>query len=91
MVVGNNGSCDPAAETVLRSYGPTDFVLDATGDLDSVTTLSFNGRGILVNAIGGATALNFCPDDATSFGRQLTISPIGRVRVEEMLAADMGC
>lgn len=91
VVVGNNGSCDPAVETVLRTYGATGFVFDATGDLNAVTTLSFNGRGILVNVIGGATALNLCPGDPSEFGRQLSISPIGRVRVEEMLGSDMGC
>ncbi len=90
VVVGSNGSCDATAETVLRNYPATGFTFDATGDLDDVNTLSFNARGLLVNQIGGATNLDLCPD-TSAFGRRLTISPIGRVRVEEMTAGAMGC
>jgi type IV fimbrial biogenesis protein FimT len=80
VVVGDPGNC-PADDTVrLRSFpASTRSTLDAT-----VSTLTFNARGLLVGVAGDLT-FNLCDnDDDIDPGRAIRISPIGRVSAIEL-------
>ncbi len=75
VTAGNPGDC----ATPLRMFESTDKAsFNATGGLDGVSTLSYNGRGLLTLGAGGAVDL--CSDDSLQDpGRQLTLSVIGRI------------
>ncbi len=84
VAVGTPGSC---AGTVLRRFDAVDNVsLNAVGGLHTVSTLSFNARGLLVGGAGGS--IQVCGDDAGDpHGRSIAISVIGRTNSEDFTCA----
>ena len=81
IVAGNPGNC---TGTPLRRIGaPTAVTLDAIAGLEAIYTLSFNSRGLLVGAAGGAIQL--CSTDASVVnGRTLNVTPVGRTMAQEL-------
>jgi len=78
VVVGAPGNCNGA----LRVFPPLgDNTLDATGALDTLATLRFNPRGLLIGA--GAGDVDLCDPDVER-GRQVSISFIGRVSSQQL-------
>jgi type IV fimbrial biogenesis protein FimT len=80
VTVGNPGDCS----TPLRVFESTDkATFNANGGLDGVSTLSYNGRGLLT--LGAAGTVDLCSDDTLQDpGRQLTLSVIGRISSSEL-------
>ena len=84
VVPGNPGDC---AGALRRFDAPVRASFDGTGALDGVTTLSFNGRGLLT--LGQTGVLQLCSDDSLEDpGRQIDISMIGRVSTSELECPD---
>jgi len=79
VVAGNPGNCDAPLRTFV-AIG--DNTLNANGALDSLATLTFDGRGLLVS--GGAGTVDLC-DPADARGRRVDISLIGRVSSQELV------
>lgn len=79
VVVGNPGDC---AGVLLRRFDPIgNNTLNADGVLDSIGTLSFNARGLLIGL--GAGTVDLChPVEET--GRRISLSAIGRVSSNEL-------
>lgn len=72
------GNCNNA----LRTFAPLgDTTFDATGALDTVASVTFNSRGLLNGAAGGA--IDLCNPDE-DIGRRVTLSAIGRVSSAEL-------
>jgi len=82
VVVGNPGNCNAP---VLQMFDPLNgLTLDGTGALDTVGTISFNSRGMLVGALAGEIQL--CSTDADDDpGRTMFINLIGRVSISELI------
>jgi type IV fimbrial biogenesis protein FimT len=84
IVVGTPGNCTAP----LRVYDPVTLAtVDAQGDLDGVSTLSFNGRGLFTLGVNGQ--LDLCSNDTLEDpGRQLDISVIGRLNIANLDCPD---
>jgi type IV fimbrial biogenesis protein FimT len=82
VVAGNPGNCNAP---VLQMFDPlTDLTFNATGDLDSLGTLSFNSRGVLTGNLSGEVQL--CSTDVTvDPGRTVFINLIGRAAISELV------
>ena len=78
VVAGNPGNCDDPLRTFV-AIG--DNTLNANGALDSLATLTFDGRGLLVG--GGAGTVDLCAPTVDR-GRRIDISLIGRVASQEL-------
>jgi type IV fimbrial biogenesis protein FimT len=77
VVVGNPGNCPNDPTVTLRTFDSTgDNTLDAQNALDTLGTLTFDARGLLVGA--GAGNVDLC-DPTVDRGRQIEVSLIGRV------------
>ena len=71
------------ATTPLRTFVAIgDNALNANAALDSLATLTFDGRGLLVG--GGAGTVDLC-DPTDDRGRRVDISLIGRVSSQELV------
>ena len=84
VVLGNPGDCaDP-----LRLYDPAELAtINGQGNLDGVSTLSFNSRGLFT--LGASGQLDLCSTDTLEDpGRQLDISVIGRLNISELDCPD---
>ena len=81
VIAGNPGSC---GGTPLRQVeAPVGVTLDATGGLDSLYAISFNSRGVLLGANGGA--IQICSEDVdVETGRTLNVNAIGRTSPQEL-------
>lgn len=81
IVAGNPGNCN--GTPLRRVAAPTAVTLDAIGGLESIYTLSFNSRGLLVGAAGGA--IQICSTDVSVVnGRTLNVTPVGRTMAQEL-------
>jgi type IV fimbrial biogenesis protein FimT len=78
VVVGNPGDCADQLR-VFAAIG--DNTLNANGALDSLDTLTFDARGLLVPP--GAGSVDLC-DPTVDRGRQIDISLIGRVSSQQL-------
>ena len=78
VVAGNPGSCDDPLRTFAAVGSNT---LDAIGALDSLGTLTFDGRGLLVGA--GAGSVDLC-DPTVDRGRRVDVSLIGRISSQQL-------
>ena len=77
---------DSDCESPLRIFDPVDpatlELKPAAGNALTLSTLSFNSRGLLTTDSG---ALDLCAlDEAVDRGRQISISPTGRASVVEL-------
>lgn len=80
VAVGTPADC----ATALRRYDATDpNVLDGVGALDTVGILTFNARGVLTNVAALPATIDLCAPGMAR-GRQIVVSPIGRVQVQEI-------
>ena len=84
IVVGTPGDCDAP----LRIYDPATLAtVNGQGNLDGISTLSFNGRGLFTLGINGQ--LDLCSNDTLEDpGRQLDISVIGRLNIGSLDCPD---
>lgn len=81
IVAGNPGNCN--GTPLRRIAAPTAVTLDAIGGLEAIYTLSFNSRGLLVGAAGGA--IQICSTDVTVLnGRTLNVTLVGRTMAQEL-------
>ena len=81
IVAGNPGNCN--GTPLRRVAAPTAVTLDAIGGLEAIYTLSFNSRGLLVGAAGGA--IQICSTDVSVVnGRTLNVTPVGRTMAQEL-------
>ena len=81
IVAGNPGNCN--GTPLRRVAAPTAVTLDAIGGLEAIYTLSFNSRGLLVGAAGGA--IQICSTDVSvENGRTLNVTPVGRTMAQEL-------
>lgn len=79
VVPGNPGDCTGA----LRNFPDLgDNTMDATGGLDTITTLTFNSRGLMT--LGAAGTVDLCNPNSQP-GRQVTVSAIGRMSTQEFV------
>lgn len=79
VVVGTPGNCDAA----LRRYDDVGAnTLDGVGALDTIAVLTFNARGVLTDIANLPATVELC-SPGRARGRQITVSPIGRVQVQE--------
>jgi type IV fimbrial biogenesis protein FimT len=78
VVVGNPGNCDDRLRT-FAAIG--DNTLNANDALDTLGTLTFDARGLLLG--GGAGSVDLC-DPTADRGRRIDISLIGRVSSQEL-------
>jgi len=79
VVAGNPGNCGAPLRTFVAIGNNT---LNANGALDSLASLTFDGRGLLVGA--GAGTVDLC-DPTVDRGRRVDISLIGRVSSQELV------
>lgn len=82
VVVGSPANCDDALSRYEDSGANT---LDGVDALDTVGILTFNGRGVLSNAANLPATIQLC-SPGRARGRVITVSPIGRVQVQESTA-----
>ncbi len=81
IVAGNPGNCN--GTPLRRIAAPTAVTLDAIGGLEAIYTLSFNSRGLLVGAAGGA--IQICSTDVSVLnGRTLNVTLVGRTMAQEL-------
>jgi len=78
VVVGTPGNCDNRLRT-FAAIG--DNTLNAMDALDTLGTLTFDARGLLLG--GGAGSVDLC-DPTSDRGRRVDISLIGRVSSQEL-------
>jgi prepilin-type N-terminal cleavage/methylation domain-containing protein len=71
-------------DDAIRRFDATDpNTLNGVGALDTVGILTFNARGVLTNVAALPATIDLC-SPGTARGRQLIVSPIGRVQVQEI-------
>jgi type IV fimbrial biogenesis protein FimT len=74
VTAGTPGNCGASLRDFLPADGET---LNATGGLDGVGTLSFNGRGLMT--LGAQGTIEICSTDVTvDPGREVDVNLIGR-------------
>ncbi|MCP4390002.1 MAG: prepilin-type N-terminal cleavage/methylation domain-containing protein [Gammaproteobacteria bacterium] len=73
-----NGTFDSGNDTVIKTHAPLvgNNTLSAAG---VGTQITYNNRGFLASNTG---SLVLCDDRSGNFGKTLSLSPIGRVRME---------
>ena len=82
VVVGNPGNCDAPVLQVFDAAD--DATLNGSGAFDSVGTLSFNSRGMLIGGVAGEIQL--CSTDAGEDpGRSVFVNAIGRASIAELV------
>ncbi len=84
VVVGTTNACDASDANTLRIFaGTMPNTLDAREDLDGISVLPFNSRGMLTLTIGGNLELWNCSSTETERdpGRLLTLRPNGRITI----------
>ena len=82
VVVGTPGNCpnDPAVN--LRQFDAAgDATMDATGGLNGVATLTFNGRGFAT--LGAPGTIEVC-EAGIARGREVAINTVGRATSAEL-------
>lgn len=84
VVVGTPGNCPTDPAVLLRQFdGSGAATMDATGGLNGLGTLTFNGRGLLT--LGAPGTIEICEADVAR-GREVAINTIGRAA-----SADLVC
>jgi type IV fimbrial biogenesis protein FimT len=78
---GTPGNCNNS----LRDFEPAaDATMNATGGLDGVGTLTYNGRGLLT--LGAQGTIELCSTDASvDPGREIAVNMVGRVSSIEFI------
>jgi type IV fimbrial biogenesis protein FimT len=81
VVEGAPGDCDPPVLRVFSALADHRFdgVAGVDGDLDGVSVLTFDSRGLLVSGVGGAVEL--CADAGAQPGRLMRINVTGRASI----------
>lgn len=81
VTVGTPGDCNDS----LRDFEPSaNVTMDATGGLNGVGALTYNGRGLLT--LGAQGTIELCSTDASvDPGRELAINTVGRVSSVELV------
>ena len=81
VIIGNPGNCNAP----LRTFSAMDdTTMDATGAFDTLTTLSFNARGVLT--VNGEGTMQLCSTDVgVDPGRIIGLNLIGRTTSTELI------
>lgn len=74
---------DQAGATIRTFEAPADTIqiVAVDANANNMTTLRFDGRGLLLNQAGGAT-ISICDDRMGETGRQIQISATGRPNLD---------
>lgn len=80
VAVGTPADCTNA---VRRFDGTAPNTVDGVGSLDTIGILTFNARGVLTNVAALPATIDLC-SPGRARGRQIVVSPIGRVQVQEI-------
>lgn len=81
VVVGTPGNCPADPAVLIRQFDDAGAAtMDATGDLNGVGTVTFNGRGLMT--LGNQGTIEICEADVAN-GREIAINTIGRAASAE--------
>jgi type IV fimbrial biogenesis protein FimT len=81
VVVGTPGNCPNDADVLIRQFEDAGAAtMDATGGLNGLGTLTFNGRGLLT--LGAPGTVEIC-EAGVANGREIAINTIGRAASAE--------
>ena len=76
VVVGTPGNCPNDPAVLIRQFDDAgDATMDATGGLNGLSTLTFNGRGLMT--LGAPGTIEIC-EAGVARGREVAINTIGR-------------
>jgi prepilin-type N-terminal cleavage/methylation domain-containing protein len=82
VVVGTPGNCPNDPAVLIRQFDNAGTAtLDATGGLNGLGTLTFNGRGLMT--LGAQGTIEICEAGVTT-GREIAINTIGRAASAEL-------
>jgi prepilin-type N-terminal cleavage/methylation domain-containing protein len=82
VVVGTPGNCPNDPAVLIREFDNAGAAtLDATGGLNGLGTLTFNGRGLMT--LGAQGTIEICEAGVTT-GREIAINTIGRAASAEL-------
>lgn len=82
VVVGTPGNCPNDPAVLIRQFDDSGAAtMNATGNLNGVATLTFNGRGLLT--LGDQGTIEIC-EAGVANGREVAINTIGRAASAEL-------